>query len=93
MVSESRIVCAAIRSATGIILTSPRHFDCFMHEAIRVRQVVDPTEDWISAEQGFVDQHGRFFCRSVGYQIALKRGQINRSTRHAGEKLFSEDLY
>ena len=83
-----RIVCAAIRLGDKII-AGPRHFDATMHQSIN-RDT--PENDWKHAEQGFIDQWGRFYDRTEACVIALINGQRHRSTG-PWELLFSEELY
>lgn len=85
-----RIVCAAIRSRFGSILTSIRHYDITMHNAIRKMKY--PEEFYDRAEQGFVDQFGKFYTREEAYILAKKNNQIIRD-HDIEDELFSEHLY
>jgi hypothetical protein len=86
--SEPRIVCAACRDATGQIVAAPRHFDQTMHAQIKA--MMNYTAPW---EQGFIDQHGKFYDRQQAYVIAQNNGQIVRVIDHAIGTLYSENLY
>lgn len=89
--SPSRIVCAAVQHANGLIVTSPRHFD-LITKLIIVSLKSD--RKWHDARQGFVDQHGIFFTREAAYEIAEKNNQIIRECGNPGERvLYSEHLY
>lgn len=44
-------------------------------------------------EQGFIDQHNRFYSREEAWIIAEKNGQIRRNYNGPRLTLFSEDLY
>jgi hypothetical protein len=50
-------------------------------------------EEWRGAEQGFIDQYGRFLTREEAYVIAEKAGQIKYGPEHSRGTLYSEDLY
>jgi hypothetical protein len=43
-------------------------------------------------EQGFIDQHGKFYSREDAWDIAKENGQIFRDCDVDGT-LFSENLY
>lgn len=86
--SPPRIVCAAIRYDIHIIV-APRHFDSLMHSQISRLDVKIPSSKW---EQGFVDQHCRFYTREEAWVIAEQNGQITRQVSSPGV-LYSENLY
>lgn len=48
--------------------------------------------EWMSAEQGFIDQDGKFCSRQKAWKIAEAAGQIRNQSWTKGT-LFSEDLY
>lgn len=89
---KPRIVCAANRDATGLIVLGLRHFDAFMrgyYEKLGVSKVPP-------IEQGFVDQFGKFHTRKEAWVIAEAAGQIIRRVGGDGLErtgLFSENLY
>ena len=87
-----RVVCAALRECNGDLIIGPRHFDQTM-----VRQMIQsnlPRDNWRQAEQGFIDQYGRFLTREEAFIIATEAGQILREcgSESAG-RLYSENLY
>lgn len=87
--SQRRVVCAAIRDTLGRIITSARHYDPLMHELIPW-----VGGDWKLAEQGFIDQWGKFMTREEAFEVATAGGQILKKTGNPDSKeLFSEDLY
>ena len=77
-----RIVCAALRYGDRLVI-GVRHFDQFMQ----------PHRGEGRPEQGFIDQHGRFYDRAEAFTVAMENGQIVR--RCGGDEgcLFSENLY
>lgn len=83
-----RIVCAANRYG-NILIVAPRHFDPLMHEQIDRLDIKISSSHW---EQGFIDQHRRFYTREEAWKIAEFNGQIIRSVSSPG-KLYSENLY
>jgi hypothetical protein len=86
---EQRVVCAALRDAAGRLVTGARHFDQVMLEQIKRGP---DTDAWRGAEQGFIDQHGKFLTREEAMAIATKWGQIIRDDE-GRQSLFSENLY
>lgn len=86
--SEPRIVCAANRDASGHIVCGARHFDGIMH--MQIQKMTSYTEPW---EQGFIDQHGRFYTRQEAWTVAHNNNQIIRQEAHTIGTLYSENLY
>lgn len=91
------VVCAANRSAiTGKIICGARHWDSAMRGQVQFliedgrRKMPD---EWVAAEQGFIDQYGQFLTREEAYLIAEKAGQIKYGPQHSMGTLYSEDLY
>lgn len=87
-----RIVCAAICSKNGNIVTSARHYDCNM---LNIIGLMDNPEEFYhrgESDQGFIDQFGKYYTREEAYVIAKANGQIIRDHHITGE-LFSEHLY
>ncbi len=97
-----RVVCAAIRSSSGLLITGARHYDRGMCEQITKRidgqQFVSRPDE----HQGFIDQHGAWMNRFEAYDVALAAGQIVYPQRcgtgldadgNARPKLYSEGLY
>lgn len=90
---EQRIVCAAIRNWLGDIVCGARHFDTIMRAQIKDCYGWENMGD---ADQGFIDQHGKFLNRRKAWVVAEAAGQILR--RVGGDTLscgtlFSENLY
>lgn len=83
-----RVVCAAIRDASGRIVLGARHFDHRMVETIR--GMTSYAEPW---EQGFIDQRGNFLTRQEAWVIAVEASQIVRDVPGPVGTLFSEHLY
>lgn len=86
--SNSIIVCAANRLASGLIVCGARH-----HDAIMNAQIKASGESCVGEIQGFIDQFGNFLTRSEAHQIAERNGQIKRRCGGDAEQLFSENLY
>ena len=84
---DAKIVCAANRDEDGRIVLGIRHWDDFM----RCMGLAP------KAEQGFVDQYGKFYTREDAWLLAEDQGQIIR--RVGGDmvkgegRLYSENLY
>jgi hypothetical protein len=106
--SEPRIVCAANEisfldqqgQVCKIVVAGARHHDSVMNPVIR-RLMGDDAElpgreNYLNSEQGFIDQHGRFYSRQAAWQIAQRQNQIARRVggdETDGGTLFSENLY
>ncbi len=102
-----RIVCAANRLSTGAIIIGTRHFSVTMNQnfygylAAAISDDPGITEEELKdsyrrSEQGFIDQHGKFYNRYEAWKIAESNNQIiervGGDTRNGG-CLFSENLY
>lgn len=83
---QQRVVCAALRHQDGRLVVGARHFDSLMKAQIG-------EEDWGGAEQGFVDQYGRFMTREIALEVARSAGQIVRRVGGDETRLYSENLY
>ena len=86
------VVCAANRSTkTGKIVCGARHWD----SAMRGQVLVDGKrpDEWLSAEQGFIDQFGVFMTREEAWVVAEAAGQIKFGRDYSKGTLYSEDLY
>ncbi len=99
-----RIVCAANRLKSGLVVCGARHFDTFMRN-----QIEAANETHAHAEQGFIDQYGHFYTREEAWLIARKNNQIIRLVGNQAGKnieivnsdkdipetaeLYSENLY
>lgn len=88
-----RIVCAANKLKNGKLVLGARHGDALM------RSVVPGAAFFtLTAEQGFVDQFGKFYSRKDAWNIAVKEHQIirfcgNQSDFSKNQELYSENLY
>ena len=91
------VVCAAARNTyNGAIICSPRHYDSTFHAVIELyRETADEQSinDWMEADQGFVDQFGNFLTRAEARKIAVATKQIRRRCGGDHEELYSENLY
>lgn len=93
-VSKPFVVCAAIRKE-GLVICGARHFDRVMHAVISYL----PFDDgyWLNAEQGFIDQRGKFLTREKAADIAKENDQVivrkGQDKPFDIGKLYSEDLY
>lgn len=87
---EQRVVCAANRDASGRIVLGARHFDAVMMEQIKRSPDANA---WRNAEQGFIDQFGKFLTREEARIVAEKQGQILEECGGNGIDLYSENLY
>lgn len=94
--SNVRIVCAANRLPDGTMFIGARHWDDLMCAQAGRYIALHELEDHEvgDAEQGFMDQWGRFMTRKAAWLIAEKNGQIlHRGPGYNGPDLFSENLY
>lgn len=91
--NKPRIVCAAIRSRIGNIITSARHYDHNMHQQIKAMK--DPEEFYhlYADNQGFIDQFGKYYTRKEAWIIAQENNQIIREVISTPGILYSEHLY
>lgn len=90
--AQRRIVCAAVRIDVDKVICSPRHYDSVCRATINLLPEED-REKWYCAEQGFVDQFGKFLDRHEAYKIAKAANQIIFRCGGDEGKLFSENLY
>lgn len=91
-VKEIHIVSAAARNEEGAIICSPRHWDATFHQILSLL-TPEKRELWRGSEQGFVDQHGKFYTRREAHAIAIKNGQRRYRCGGDEEKLYTENLY
>ena len=84
----NRVVCAAMRNSDGVVICSVRHWDRLAHA-----QVEASTLNWRCAEQGFVDNFGKFLTRKEALVVAVAANQIVRRCGSDDDELFSENLY
>ena len=88
---EPVIVCAALRHKVQntLIICGARHFDQVMR-----RQIEECAyRGWENADQGFIDQWGKFLTREEAHAVATKADQIVFRVGGDEGKLFSENLY
>lgn len=86
------IVCAACRrQRDGLVIAGARHFDNIMTSAIAAMTPEGMPRDWVDADQGFIDQWGRFYDRREAAMLAAQNGQCDPDLFDT--HLFSEDLY
>ena len=95
-----RIVAAASR-IKGITFVASRHFSSAMHSQMTAANLTD--EEYAMAEQGFIDNHDRFWSREEAAEIVFetqqqlkkkKKGLLSFFFKTQNLKtLFSEDLY
>lgn len=84
-----RVVCAAIRVCDQIICGA-RHYDGLMIQQITARNEIGK---WREAEQGFVDQWGKWLTREHAWRVAELAGQIINDPDWCFGSLHSEHLY
>ena len=90
---SDKVVCAAIRNASGDIILGVRHYDRLMHKQVEARA---DAETWQGAEQGFVDAHGIWLSREQAMTRAISCGQpvdIEDGCGGDSKTLYSEGLY
>lgn len=102
--STPRIVCAANRNeTTGEIAIGVRHGCPIMVQnmwnfckAINVEPMNTESEyamAWRTSDQGFIDQHGKYYTREEAWTVADANGQIFRDREWQTGSLHSEHLY
>lgn len=87
---KQRVVCAANRNSSGLIVCGARHWDEVMCSVVDALGISDL--DW---EQGFIDQYGTFLTRRQAALIAVDNDQLKGQykTIPVDGDLFSEHLY
>lgn len=91
-----RIVCAAIRHKSGLVIRGERHYDDGMREMIMTltgSSGTAKTTGWYSCDQGFTTNKGEFLTREEAWRIAEAAGQIRSHPSQKPGVLHSEDLY
>ncbi len=93
-----RIVCAANRHKSGLIICGARHYDQVMRAAIKALNHGDVDEarcnGFYSCEEGFITNKGEYVSRELALRLATAAGQVRRRTGGAEcKQLYSEDLY
>ena len=88
--SKQRIVAAANRLKSGLIVVGVRHCGSVM-----IKQAKAAGDTIKGSEQGFIDSRGEFLTRVEALAVAEKAGQLNvhRLKTFPKNMLFSEDLY
>lgn len=90
--AERKIVAAAVRigGVTISLMPPARHSDI-------LRELKESGADrlWVRTNQefGFLDNHGRFWCRRRAARIAIAAGQVKRMEQLRAGQLYSEDLW
>ena len=86
---QRKVVCAAIKDATGHVVCGARHYDPVMH------QQIDNFKVWEKPiQQGFIDQFGTFLTREEAWVVANAAKQVIKVCGgNSSGKLFSENLY
>ena len=105
------IVCSAIRQKdTGAMVCGPRHYDGVMWSQIlgiplekfvqlqqnnQLPDVDERHKAWQNAEEGFIDQCGRFYTREEAWDLVMSNGQSTANLDKTGKSgvLYSEHLY
>lgn len=84
------IVCAACK-LDDLIICGPRHWDATMVKQLDALGL----EHGHDFEQGFVDQHGKFYTREYAMAVVKANGQPFNKARNGGGDacLYSEGLY
>lgn len=83
-----RVVCAANKLASGLIVCGARHHDSIMNAQIKA---CDQTH--VGEVQGFIDQFGQFMTREEALVVASRQSQIRRNSEYETDMLYSENLY
>jgi hypothetical protein len=87
-----RIVAAALQHKDGRTVVGVRHYDELMIGVLS--QLPDfMSVGWRTADQGFVDNHGRYLTREAAWHVAEAAGQIVVSHLTRRGVLHSEDLW
>lgn len=84
------IVCAATLMKDGAIVTGIRHYSPEMRAIMK--KAYGEGYHLLVAQQGFVDNFGKFLSREDAWIIAEKNGQIQYQVSSPSE-LYSENLY
>lgn len=93
---QQRVVCAACRDQYGQIVLGARHFDAWMHVAIRDLEKLYHVGEKSTWTQGFLDNKNNFLDRAAAWSVASAAGQIIQrvggDTANGGT-LYTENLY
>ncbi len=95
---QRRVVCSANRVVSkGVeyLALGPRHFSPTMHKHITLfkRLKLGTKTQWLTSEQGFIDQFGVFMTREQAHVVAKAANQIVRRCGGDTTQLFSESIY
>lgn len=96
--SPPYIVCAANRHRdSGLIIAGARHWDPVMRGMVnRLSSSSGLKPDWGAYDQGFIDQHGKWYTRTEAWVVAQANGQVKRRVggdTADGGTLYSESIY
>ena len=85
------IVCAACKTIGNIVFCGARHWDAVMRVQAEAAGHMKHAPE---AEEGFIDQFGKFLTRDEAMAIVRENGQRFDIKRNGGDAfLFSEGLY
>ncbi len=84
------IVCAAMKTNDGLIVSGVRHFSPDMRAVLK-RLYGDGYHIEV-VDQGFIDTKGNFLTREEAWKVAETHGQIRYQVSMPGT-LYSENLY
>jgi hypothetical protein len=91
MAKYQRVVCAAIKHRTGLVVAGARHWDgvmCKMVDIAIPNRQEGNSSNW---EEGFLNDQGEFLTRNEALTVAKNSGQVSSSLNT--DKLYSADLY
>lgn len=92
MTPANRVVTAACKTKSGLIVVGVRHCDGIMRAQVEASGEKDPLMD-----QGFIDNRGNYLDRKEALILATEAGQIGSgsSGKKTGSKheLYSEDIH
>jgi hypothetical protein len=86
------VICAAVKTPSGLIVRGHRHCDCYHN--ISQRPGYEEPESVCYCDEGFITSKNRYVDRNEGWKIQTAAGIASADPggyRH--ETLFSEDLY
>jgi hypothetical protein len=91
MTIPKKIVAAAIKlDGTIYALAPPARHDDILQD---IRTRIENPDAVFRAEQGFIDDQGRFWLRRLALRIARDAGQLIREPLAPSHGLFSEDVW
>lgn len=98
MILASAIKFHILETNEEVILCGSRHGDVFK----QLKYLgFEPKEGYVEEEQGFIDQHNKFYTREEALEHAYQCGQLSSRIYYdrldgklaGGKKLISEDLW